>query len=177
VPKIPIPEAIKKRFTKGMLSKSAPTVKNVAPDIAVKALQDDDEASKKTASAIADTVLLKLAQLSEGDIEDLTEDIGTQLAVYGGQQAAQVVPPGALRRRIAALEEGSPSQTLAGLGGGLGGAAAGAGLGMLTSRIAKGPRGGRYGALSGIPGALAGYAYFKDRQRRKELQELLKAHL
>ncbi|MCP4601279.1 MAG: hypothetical protein GY847_12275 [Proteobacteria bacterium] len=141
----------------------------------LKSVLDETEDKKKTAAAIADTVLHKLA-MSDAQREEFVRDVGNHLAVYGGQDASEIVPPGALRKRIEEISQGSSKQLQHGLLGAAGGAVSSAGLGMLAATLAGGKSQAGWGALSGLPGGLAGYGYYKDRQRRNELREALDKH-
>ncbi len=143
-------------------------------DAVIGGVEADTKGKKKTAAVIADTVLYKMA-MSADKREEFVNDIANHLSVFGGQDTSDIVPPGALRNRIAAISQGSSKQLQHGLGGAAGGAAAGAGLGLLAATLA-GRKNVGVGALSGIPAGLAGYAYFKDRQRRNELREALDKH-
>jgi len=129
---------------------------------------------KKTAAQEAYfEYLQKEAALQRKDIEELAEDLNTQMGVYGPEAAVGAVPK-SLQQKIREIESGSDKQTLTGLAGGAGGGILGAGVGALTTGLAKGRVLAPFGALSGIPGALVGYHFAKKLQREKELQELLK---
>jgi len=132
---------------------------------------------QKTASQIADEVLTKLGTLQRKDVPELAEDLTTQMAIYGPDAAAAAVPAGALRKRIREIEGGSDTQTLLGLAGGAGGGLLGAGFGALTTGLAKGRKAAPFGTLSGIPGALLGYEYLKNLQRKRELEKALQEQL
>ena len=137
---------------------------------------------EKTASDIADQVLLKLAQLqrkpiSLEELSQLEQDIGNALAVSGGQEASKIVPDVRLRKGIQELEKGSPAQTRAGLGGGVAGGILGGGAGMIINALSRGRAKAPLGLLSAIPGAMAGYGFGKEKQRRKELREVLGTHV
>jgi hypothetical protein len=132
---------------------------------------------KKTASQIADEVLEKVSALQRKDVPELAEDLGTQMAVYGPEAAAGAVPSELLKRRIREIESGSDKQTLVGLGGGAAGGLLGGGFGALTTGLAKGKKFAPVGAVSAIPGALLGYGYLKDLQRKRELKKALEEQL
>lgn len=170
--KVRVPLTIKEKIVKKVLPEGV-DLKTVPATIIEKIkLEPEEEKPEKKASDIADQVLSKLA-LDPKSREQLVDDIGNRIAVFGGEDASELAPPGELRRQIAQIGEGSREQLLHGLGGALGGGAMGAGIGALTSAIALGKNRAALGTLSGIPGALAGYGVFKDRQRRKELRDLL----
>lgn len=130
----------------------------------------------KTAAQDAYAAWQKTA-LQRKEVEELARDLGEQMSVYGLPSTLEALPSQALKRRVQEVEAGSDAQTLAGIGGALGGGAAGAGIGALTTGLAKGRHAAPFGALSGIPGALLGFSYFKDLQRRRELEKALQGSL
>ena len=115
----------------------------------------------------------KEAALQRKDIEELAGDLTTQMGLYGPDAAAEAVPTRKLKQKIREIEAGSDAQTLSGLAGGAGGGLLGAGMGALTTGLARGRAFAPLGMLSGVPGALLGYQYLRDLQRKNELRKLL----
>jgi 3-dehydroquinate synthetase len=140
----------------------------------------ESEEEEKTASRLADRVLLrcKLASLSQDELSELAHDLQQQTAVHGVDAASRVLPHKHLRNLLQEVQKESHKQTLMGFGGGAIGGVAGGASGAALAALIRGRSHALTGGLLGIlPGSIGGYVLGKRLQQHRELSDRLREKL
>ena len=117
--------------------------------------------------------LLKVAQLTPEELQQLSADLESRARLSGPEATAAVVPEGDMRQQVQQALAGTPQQRSAAQKGALGGAAISAGLGAATKAALGGLSEAPKGLIMAIPGALAGYQNTAVNAKRNAIQEAL----